>query len=120
MKTKLLYLILLFLVVKLSYANTDSLAIYIASTSDVDLKFEAINQLVAQQLNTNPSSAQEYAFLQLKSVKIDTQVARTYCNIGLSYDYQSKFDSAIIEVLDTMLNEMFRIVCAVDEETPPV
>jgi len=80
----------------IAFSNTDSLSTFIDNSEDTYLRFEAINSLIPLAVNSDPEKALKYAALQLQIVKIDTQIARAYLNIGLALDYQSKFDSAIV------------------------
>jgi serine phosphatase RsbU (regulator of sigma subunit)/Tfp pilus assembly protein PilF len=91
------YIFSIFIIISsIANCNTDSLSSFIQNSNNVHLKFEAINKLISLELNSSPKKAQEYANLQLDIVKVDSQIARSYLNIGLALDYQSKFDSAII------------------------
>ncbi len=109
MKTRHIFILIFFFAFKFALSNTDSLVIFIQKSKDANLRFTAINQLVSEELNFSPRKAQKYALLQLQIVEIDTQVARSYLNIGLSLDYQSKFDSAIIFYNKSlMLNEKIK------------
>lgn len=76
-------------------AQTDSSEQYIERLSDNFKKFDAYNDLVSLTLSTNPEKSYEYASKQLKIAQVDSQFARANLNIGLSYDYRLKFDSAI-------------------------
>jgi serine phosphatase RsbU (regulator of sigma subunit) len=93
--TKVLAISILLLASKVTFSKTDSLVNFIQQTKDVNEQFEAINLLVSEELNVSPEKAYKFSMLQLKLVKIDSQVARAYLNVGLSLDYQSKYDSAI-------------------------
>ncbi len=96
MKIKWVFILLFLFSFEYSYSNTDSLVNFVENSKDVNLQFEAINQIISGELNSSPEKAEQYALLQLNLVKIDSQIARSYLNLGLALDYQSKFDSAII------------------------
>ena len=95
MKKHLGIIFLFLLTVQFSYSNTDSLSTYIDNSTDTELRFKAINDLIPLSVNSEPKKAEKYARLQLQIAKVDSQVARAYLNIGLALDYQSQFDSAI-------------------------
>lgn len=96
MKIYILSILLFFFSLPTVFSNTDSLSTFIDNSKDTYLRFEAINKLIPLAVNSEPKRAQKYAELQLQIVKIDTQIARAYLNIGLTLDYQSEFDSAIV------------------------
>ena len=76
-------------------AQTDSSEQYVESLSDNFKKFDAYNDLISLTLSTAPNKSYNYATIQLALAEVDSQFARAHLNIGLSYDYRLKFDSAI-------------------------
>lgn len=89
-------LFIVYLCISLSImAQTDSSEQYVESLSDNFKKFDAYNDLISLTLSTAPNKSYNYATIQLALAEVDSQFARANLNIGLSYDYRLKFDSAI-------------------------
>ena len=90
------FLVLLLLVFSTSaLAKIDSLERYANQLSNSQEKFDIYNELVSLTLSSNPEKAYQYAQLQLQIAEADSQFARVNLNMGLSFDYRLKFDSAI-------------------------
>ena len=94
MKIKFIIFIAFLCLAKFGFSNTDSLATFINSSKDLNKKFIAINDMLEVELKRSPKKALPFTLLQLKIAKVDTQIARANLNVGLAYDYLSKFDSA--------------------------
>ena len=75
--------------------NIDSLEHELKVSQIDSVKFRILSKIIKNKLETSPSEAEEYALIQLEQATTTKEKALANLHLGLTYDYQYKFENGI-------------------------